>query len=122
MMEERINYLKEKGVDIDASLELLGDMDMYNEVLETFIEENKDRIPRIEKNKNDGNMSDYAIDVHALKSDSKYLGFKKLAELSLDHELKSKENDIEYINSHYDELMNEYERIRKVLDKYMEGI
>lgn len=120
MMEDKINYLKENGVDIDASLELLGDMDMYNEVLETFIEENKDRIPRIEKNKNDGNMSDYAIDVHALKSDSKYLGFKKLAELSLNHELKSKENDISYVNDNFDELMNEYNHIKSIIDAYLE--
>ena len=116
-----INYLKENNIDVDSSLELLGDMDMYNETLNTFIEENKERIPRIEKNKNEGNMKDYSIDVHALKSDSKYLGFKKLAELSYDHELKSKEEDIEYINSHYDELMDEYERINKVINNYLEG-
>ena len=94
---------------------------MYNETLNTFIEENKERIPRIEKNKNEGNMKDYSIDVHALKSDSKYLGFKKLAELSYDHELKSKEDNLEYVNSHYEELMNEYERINKIINNYLEG-
>ena len=92
---------------------------MYNDTLNTFVEENKERIPRIEKNKNEGNMKDYSIDVHALKSDSKYLGFKKLAELSYEHELKSKDNDIEYINKHYDELMNEYNRINAVVKKYV---
>ena len=116
-----VEYLKENDIDVDSSIELLGDMDMYNETLNTFIEENKMRIPRIEKNKNEGNMKDYSIDVHALKSDSKYLGFKKLAELSYDHELKSKEDDIDYINSHYDELISEYERINKVINNYLEG-
>ena len=38
-------------------------------------------------------MSDYAIEVHSLKSDCKYLGFMKLADISYQHELKSKEND-----------------------------
>ena len=114
-----IEYLKENDIDVDASLELLGDIDMYNETLNTFIEENKERIPRIEKNKKEGNMKDYSIDVHALKSDSKYLGFKKLADLSYEHELKSKENDIEYINKHYDELMDEYNRIKGITDNYL---
>jgi len=114
-----VEYLKENDIDVDASLELLGDIDMYNDTLNTFVEENKKRIPRIEKNKNEGNMKDYSIDVHALKSDSKYLGFKKLDELSYEHELKSKENDIEYINKHYDELMNEYNRINDVIGKYL---
>ena len=116
-----MDYLKEKGIDIDSSLELLGDMDMYNETLHTFVEENKERIPRIKKNKNDGNMKDYSIDVHALKSDSKYLGFKKLSELAYDHELKSKEDNKEYINEHFDELMKEYNRIKVIVDNYLEG-
>ena len=63
-------------------------------------------------------MSEYAIDVHALKSDSKYLGFKKLAELSYEHEMKSKENNKEYINEHFDELMNEYNKIMDIINNY----
>ena len=114
-----IDYLKENGIDIDSSLELLGDIDMYNETLNMFIEESKARIPRLEKNKNEGNMGDYAIDVHAMKSDSKYLGFTTLSQLSYDHEMKSKENDSTYINEHYNELMEEYSRIDNILKKYI---
>ena len=113
-----INYLKENNIDVDSSLELLGDIEMYNETLDAFQEENKTRIPRIEKNKNESNMKDYSIDVHALKSDSKYLGFKKLAELAYDHELKSKEEDVDYINEHYEELMEEYNRINNIIERY----
>ena len=117
--KNNIDYLKENDIDVDSSLELLGDIDMYNETLETFIEENKKRIPRLKENKESGNMSEYAIDVHALKSDSKYLGFKKLAELSYEHEMKSKENNKEYINEHFDELMNEYNKIMDIINKYI---
>ena len=117
--KNNVDYLKENGIDVDSSLELLGDIDMYNETLETFIEENKKRIPRLKENKESGNMSEYAIDVHALKSDSKYLGFKKLAELSYEHEMKSKENNKDYINEHFDELMNEYNKIMDIINKYI---
>ena len=117
--KNNIDYLKENNIDVDSSLELLGDIDMYNETLETFIEENKKRIPRLKENKESGNMSEYAIDVHALKSDSKYLGFKKLAELSYEHEMKSKENNKDYINEHFDELMNEYNKIMDIINKYI---
>jgi signal transduction histidine kinase/DNA-binding response OmpR family regulator len=115
-----IEYLKDNNIDVDSSLELLGDIDMYNETLNIFIEENKIRIPRIEKNKNELNMKDYSIDLHSIKSDSKYLGFKKLAELSYNHEIKSKENDVNYINQHYEEFMDEYNRIKNVINKYLE--
>ena len=71
------------------------------------------------RHKVENNMKDYSIDVHVLKSDSKYLGFKKLAELSYEHELKSKEDDVQYINKHHDELMNEYNRIKNIIYKYL---
>ena len=114
-----IDYLKENDIDVDASIEILGDIDMYNETLKTFKEESKERMPRLEKNKKEKNMSEYSIDAHALKSDSKYLGFKKLAEISLKHEMKSKENDVDYIMEHYEELLNEYNRIANIIDKYL---
>ena len=49
----------------------------------------------------------------------KYLGFKKLAELSLNHELKGKENDLEYIKEHFNEFMKETERIINIIKNYL---
>ena len=34
-----VNYLKENDIDVDSSIELLGDVDMYNETLEAFLTE-----------------------------------------------------------------------------------
>ena len=123
VIEEDINtmnelVLRDNGVDLNHALELLGDMDMYNETLNMFIDENKNRIPRMLEYKNKKDMANYAIDVHALKSDCKYLGFMHLAELAYDHEMKSKANDSDYINSHYDELMEEYNRVNDIIRKY----
>ena len=64
-------------------------------------------------------MGNYAILVHAMKSDSKYLGFTKLAELSLNHEMESKANNLEYIIQNYDELIAEANRIIKVVKEYL---
>ena len=50
-------------------------------------------------------MANYAIEVHSLKSDCKYLGFTTLAQLSYQHELKSKANDVEFVNENYDDLI-----------------
>lgn len=114
-----IEYLKANDIDVDVSIELLGDIEMYNQTLKDFIEESKSRIPRIIKNKMSRNMKDYSIDVHAMKSDSKYLGFKKLAELSYEHEIKSKEEDSNFVTLHFDELIDEYERISEIMKKYL---
>lgn len=114
-----INYLKEKGIDVDSSIELLGDIDMYNSTLKDFIEESKSRVPKMKEFKNNGDCANYAILAHAMKSDSKYLGFKTLATLSLDHELKGKDNDIDFINANYDTLIQELNRVLCIVKNYL---
>ena len=114
-----VNILKNAGIDVEHGLELLGDMEMYEETLNDFLDESADRLPRLENAKNSGDMANYAIDAHAMKSDSKYLGFTKLAELSLNHELEGKNNNTQYINEHYDELMEEANRIINIVNEYL---
>ena len=114
-----VNLLIENGVNVDKSLELFGDMETYNETLNDFL---KEVLPKVEKIKNYqkvGDMENYSILVHSLKSDAKYFGFEKLAELAYDHELKSKANEVFYINEHFDELMHETDRIINLVRKYM---
>ena len=114
-----IEFLKENDIDVDSSLELLGDIEMYNDTLKDFLTESETRIPKMEEHLSNKDTANYAILAHAMKSDSKYLGFKKLAELSLDHELKGKENNIDYIKEHYEELKKEVERIINIVKKYL---
>lgn len=111
--------LEENGVNLNASLELLGDMETYNDTASDFLTESETRLKNIEEFKNSGDMPNYAILVHAMKSDSKYLGFTKLAELSYNHEMASKANDVDYVNNNYDELMEEANRIIELVKKYL---
>ena len=114
-----VNILKNNGVDLDSSLELFGDMAMYDDTLNEFLNGINEKLNDIEKYKLATDMPNYAILVHSLKSDSKYLGFTKLAELALNHEMKSKENDVNYVLENYDELMNEARRMVEVASRYM---
>ena len=113
-----VNILKNNGVNVEKSLELFGDMDTYNETLETFLGEIDEKINKIKKYKEIADMANYAILVHSLKSDAKYFGFDKLAELSYNHELESKANHIYYVYDHFDELMNETDRILNIVRQY----
>ena len=114
-----VSILKNNGVDVDQSLELFGEMSMYDETLQEFLNGVNEKLNNIARYKEAGDMSNYAILVHSLKSDSKYLGFTRLAELAYNHEMKSKENDSEYVFNHYDELMNAANRIVGVASEYM---
>ena len=112
-------YLKENGVNMDNSLELLGDMEMYNMTMGDFIADVEAKWDRINKFKEASDMPNYAIEVHSLKSDCKYLGFMDLADISYQHELKSKENDVNFVNEHFDELVNEYNKVIKFVKTYI---
>ena len=114
-----VNYLKDNDIDVDSSVELLGDIDMYNDTLRDFLNESEERLPKMEMFMENEDAANYAILSHAMKSDSKYLGFKKLAELSLNHELEGKNNNISYIKENYQELMIEVDRIINVVKKYL---
>lgn len=113
--------LTQAGVDLDAALANLGDMEMYNEIATDFLTESETRLPNIQNYFNAGDMQNYEVLVHAMKSDSKYLGFSKLAELSYNHEIASKENNIDYVKANYNELMEEANRIINILHQYLEG-
>lgn len=114
-----VNILIEGGADINKALELFGEMDMYEATLNDFLAEVENKLNRIEKYREENNMPSYAIEVHSLKSDARYLGFSKLAELAYQHELKSKENDIMFVYDNYEELITEARRVINVCKRYL---
>jgi len=113
------NYLESNGADINHALELLGDMDMYNMTINDFVSEVEDKWNRIIEYKNNNDMPNYAIEVHSLKSDCKYLGFMTLADIAYQHELKSKENDSNYVNEHFNELEDGYKNVLEICKNYV---
>lgn len=114
-----VNMLTENGVDVQKSLELFGDMDTYNETLEEFLNGVGDKLANLKKYKEASDMTNYAIYAHSLKSDARYLGFTKLAELAYNHEMQGKANSVSYIYDHYDELMTETNRIIDLATSYL---
>lgn len=114
-----ISLLTSNGVNVDGSLELFGDISIYNETLEDFLNTVDQKLADIKKYKEEADMKNYAILVHSLKSDSKYLGFTKLAELSYNHEMESKANNDLYVYNNYDELVEEANRIIDLVRNYL---
>ncbi len=113
-----INILKDNGINLEKSLELFGDMETYNETLQTFLNDIDAKIENLKNYKEVADTANYAILVHSLKSDAKYFGFDKLAQLSYDHEMESKANHIYYVYEHFDELMSELYRVLNVVRMY----
>ena len=112
-------YLLKNGIDYNKGVELLGDLDTYKNTLSDWYKECHQKFEDMKLAKLKHDMPNYAIAVHALKSDSKYLGFDKLASMSYEHEMKSKANDQEYVDSNFSDLEREFIRTTIIVEKYL---
>ena len=114
-----VNLLINNGVNVNKSLELFGDMEMYNATLRDFLQLVDAKLANLKRYRETADLQNYANEVHSLKSDSSYLGFTTLADLAYQFELKAKANDIMYIYNNYQTLLNEAKRIIKVSKQYL---
>lgn len=114
-----VNILKNNGVDVDASLELFGDMETYDETLVDYLNGVDEKTTGLTKFCKAGDMPNYAILVHSLKSDARYLGFTKLGEMAYDQEMKSKANDQAYITANINALLEETAKVNKLVREYL---
>ena len=112
-------YLNDNGIDYNIGLDNFGDINTYKEMMKDWLLEVTDKWNRIVSSKNKKDMKNYSIDVHSLKSDSKYFGFTELARISYEHELKSKEDNKEFVKDNFNELEKEYNRIIEVVNNYL---
>lgn len=114
----KIDFLIQNGVDANKGISNMMDIETYNEIMDDFYNSLDEELAKINNFKNMGDMPNYAILVHALKSNARSFGFDKLGEIAYAHEMKSKENDINYVNEHYKELIDEALRVKQIIQTY----
>ena len=63
-----VSILTDNGVDLESSLELLGDLEFYDETIESFIEEQKTRLDKLKEYLSSGNkkIGEYNIESPAI--------------------------------------------------------
>ena len=114
-----VEILTKNKIDVNHGLELLGDMDFYNETLGTFYDNIDKNLKDLKKFKESDDFENYGILSHSIKSDSKYLGFMDLAEIALSHEMAGKGSDKKFIEENYDSFVEEINRIVNVVKEYL---
>ncbi|MBQ8612889.1 MAG: response regulator [Ruminiclostridium sp.] len=118
--KEPLQQLKELIPDVNLEKALFyccGSEEVYMEVLKEYsVSEGYKRISQAYQNMD---MKLYAIEVHALKSTSKTLGFLRLAELAERLQFAADRNDVDSVNSTHDEMMNLYKDILVSLKQFL---
>ena len=120
-VEKDIEVLKKNNVNLDNALKLLKDMNMYNMTIEEYYEELLGKLTELEEYKKNNDTDNYSILAHSLKSESRYLGFDELADISYEHELAGKENKEDFINENFslykEKILKTYDIIKEYLQK-----
>ena len=89
----------------------------YNEILLDFCNGFPQEMQKVNAYRQNNDINNYTILVHALKSNCRMLGFTSLGEMFYQHELASKAGNSAYVSEHYNELINEVNRVYKILAK-----
>lgn len=118
MEENKCNFLVQNGVDVEKGIENTMDFETYNEILLEFCDTFPEEVNKFNKFKQENDMVNYEIIVHALKSNCRTLGFTSTGEMFYQHELASKEGNSAWVSEHYNELINEVNRVYKILMTY----
>lgn len=117
--ENKLNkkYLESNGFNIEESMNYLKDIATFNDVLRFFYDGLDEQLNELSSAKDD--MTKYAILVHGLKSDCRSLGIEDFTNSCYNQELKSKENDSQYINEHFNDLVEYAKKYKIIIKNYL---
>lgn len=115
-------YLEQKGIHMKEAMKYAGDdLEQYIHLLAMFVSaRNRKRQDALQQAYETGNWKDYTTYVHALKNEARTIGADGLADMAYEHEQKSKEGDIAFLQKSYNILMNEWEKTKESIAFYLE--
>ena len=111
--------LLKEGIYLEVGLPYFGgNIKAYKSTMESIIKDCKKKVLLIEKHFLAGDLKNYAIEAHSVKSVSASIGATTFSDLAKDNELKAKAEDREYIEANgsyfitkYKEFLNSIEQI-----------
>lgn len=105
-------------MDVNTGIRNCGSEDGFMSVLSVFHQTAPDKADDIEKLYNDGNIEDYTIRVHALKSSARIIGAAELSHLAEELEKAGKSNDVVFIEDNTAKLLEMYRKLDEKLSGF----
>jgi HPt (histidine-containing phosphotransfer) domain-containing protein len=109
---EPANMLEIAGLNIAKGIEMTGGtLEMYIETLAIYYKDGHEKLKEIKDSLDAGNISDYTIYVHALKSASASIGAAEISETAKALEEAGKQEDLVYINAHTAQFLTDLQTV-----------
>ena len=108
-LSEILAPLEGSPIDTKEGLKNSGSVDAYIELLKIYHDSVPEKTEEINGYYKENDIKNYTIKVHALKSSSKIIGAKSFGEKAQQLEDAGKRNDTDYIHTHHELFMKEYQ-------------
>jgi len=111
-----------EGIDVKHAMEKMHlEESVYLSILKTYYVDLPGTLNRIVEAKKAGDIRQFIVDVHAVKSTSASIGALELSELAKQLEFAGKEENLEFIDRHINPFVEKCEYMIKVLDEFWES-
>ncbi|MBE5849935.1 MAG: response regulator [Lachnospiraceae bacterium] len=115
--DDIFDRLKAIGVDTDTGMYYSqNDAEFYKTLLNQYVQESTAKKKTMEESLALGNLGDYAIQVHSIKSTSKMIGEMNLSEMAKELEEAAKRGDRAFVDKSHDAMLAVYERLLDAID------
>lgn len=119
--EQSTKLLSQYNIDYSDGYVFCGNSnEAYCEIADIFFDMREEMETTLRSALDSGDMKNYAVNVHALKSNAKSLGATELADIAYEHELKSKADDAVYCAENWEALMDAWDFTMAALALYLE--
>jgi len=109
----------ENELNVSDGLEYsMNNKEFYVGILDTYLEETQESIVKMDEAIETGDMKLYSTLVHAIKSSSRLIGANPLGEDAYELELKSKDDDIEFVKAHHQALKDHIDVVYGCIEAY----
>ena len=116
---EKSGSLFIKGIDVKGAMERIQiNEEIYLNILKTYYGDLQAKLQRIDQAKREGNIKNFVIDVHGLKSASASIGAMELSELAKELEMAGKNEELDFIESHYDTFFRKANEVEENLKEF----
>ncbi|MBQ9852342.1 MAG: response regulator [Ruminiclostridium sp.] len=110
-----------QGVDVQQGMGYCGTAEVYRKTLLMYREQIPGKIRRIRDTFRAGQWEDYAIEVHSLKSASRWIGAMDLGDRAEGLEMAARGGDLEKVREDTPALLEAYQALAEVLAEVKEG-
>ena len=122
---EEIEFLEEKlrpfGIHLKQGLIYVeGELEQYVDMVKLFLRQSEARKEKMRGFLKEGNTEEYTIEVHALKSNGKMIGSRKMSELAYEMEIQGRNGKLEYLRQNQAKLEKGWEELEQGLRILME--